>query len=227
MGSVSLKLNDGEGKLFAVVSGIFIPEDIASFELFIAAMARVRGTTLLTRGIPSITNFKWSAAGMEFTSDAYSNVELYELLHVLRHVILDKEKASFTNISKLLEKRFKSDEFTGHINALRNLFENGELSSYMQITIGDQHLFDSSLLRIWLNGTQYHSDEAKAAAWAELESRIRSDNARALVMNQLHGRVKALFMLEHVVHLIMSKVINNSDADANLLKNSTTRENTK
>ena len=98
-----------------------------------------------------------------------------------------------------------SREFGAHVKALRNLFENGELSSYMQISVGGQPLFDGSLLRMWLNGTQYHTDKEKAAAWSKLEGSLETENARALVMNQLHSRVKALFLLEHVVNLVLSK----------------------
>ncbi len=85
------------------------------------------------------------------------------------------------------------------------MFEDGELKSYMQISIDGQPLFDGSLLRMWLNGTQYHTDAEKAAAWKELEGSLKTENARALVMNQLHSRVKALFLLEHIVGLILEK----------------------
>jgi hypothetical protein len=168
-------------------------------------MARVRGTALLKRGLPKITKMKWSCAGMEFSCEPYTDSELFELLHVLRHVILSKETTSFEKVLALLGRRFKSREFGDHVKALRKLFKNGELSSYMKISFGGQSLFASSLLRMWLNGTQYHTDEKKAAAWAKLEWSLEAENARALVMNQLHSRVNALFLLEHIVNLVLSK----------------------
>lgn len=172
---------------------------------FAAAMERVRGTALLKRGLPAITNMKWSGAGMEFSCEPYSDAELFELLHVLRHLILSQESASFEKVLALLGRRFSCREFGDHAKALRHLFENGELSSYMQVSVGGQPLFDGSLLRMWLNGTQYHTDEEKAAVWSKLEGSLESDNARALVMNQLHSRVNSLFLLDNLCNLILSK----------------------
>lgn len=76
---------------------------------------------------------------------------------------------------------------------------------YMQFSIGSQKLVDNSLLWNWLNGTQYHTDKEKADAWARLEASLTADNARALVISQLHSRVKALFMLLHDVELVIWK----------------------
>lgn len=205
MQTTSLTLQDSEDKVVATVSGTFDADDIALLQRFVAAMARVRGTALFRRGLPSITNLKWTSAGMEFSCEQYTNAELFELLHALRHVILSEEAMSFEKIAALLGRRFRSREFGDHIKALRNLFENGELSSYMQISVGGQALFNGSLLRMWLNGTQYHTDEEKAAAWAKLKGSLESENARGIVMNQLHSRVNALLLLEHVVELILFK----------------------
>lgn len=205
MSTVSLTLRNSEDALVATISGEFTPEDVMLLKRFVAAMDRVRATALLKRGLPAITNMKWSGAGMEFSCEPYSDTELFELLHVLRHLILSQERASFEKVLALLGRRFSSREFGDHAKALRHLFENGELSSYMQISVDGQPLFDDSLLRMWLNGTQYHTDEEKAVAWSKLEGSLESDNARALVMNQLHSRVKALFLLDHVCNLVLSK----------------------
>lgn len=205
MNTVSLTLRNSEDAIVATISGEFTPEDVMLLKRFAAAMERVRGTALLKRGLPAITNMKWSGAGMEFSCEPYSDAELFELLHVLRHLILSQESASFEKVLALLGRRFSCREFGDHAKALRHLFENGELSSYMQVSVGGQPLFDGSLLRMWLNGTQYHTDEEKAAVWSKLEGSLESDNARALVMNQLHSRVNSLFLLDNLCNLILSK----------------------
>ena len=205
MNTITLTLRDSDGNVAATIGGTISADDVALLRRFMGAVARIRATSLLQRGLPAITNLNWSGAGMEFSCEPYTDLELFELLHVLRHVILSEEAASFEKVAALLGRRFPSREFGDHIKALRHLFENGELSFYMQISVGGQPLFDGSLLRMWLNGTQYHTDEEKAVAWSKLEGSLESENARALVMNQLHSRVKALFLLEHVVDLILSK----------------------
>ncbi|WP_198780138.1 hypothetical protein [Shewanella putrefaciens] len=74
----------------------------------------------------------------------------------------------------------------------------------MQVSIGEQKIFNDSLLRMWLNGTQYHTEEDKAVAWKTLEDDLTTENARAVVINQLKDRVYALFQLGHIVKEILS-----------------------
>ena len=79
------------------------------------------------------------------------------------------------------------------------------LMAYMQISVGNQPLFHESLLDTWLNGAQYHTDAEKATSWRALEVALSSENARAVVMSQLQGRVKALFNLEYIASLVLQK----------------------
>ncbi len=74
---------------------------------------------------------------------------------------------------------------------------------YMQLAFNEQKLLDDFLLHIWLNGTQYHTDQEKAEVWTKLETGLTSENARAIVISQLHSRVRALFMLLHDVELVI------------------------
>ena len=123
----------------------------------------------------------------------------------LRHVILSQEAMSFEKVAALLGKRFSCSEFRYYLKDIRQLYEKGELSFYMRFSVDDQPIFDESLLRLWLNGTQYHTDEEKAVAWVKIERFFKPENARAVIMNQLHGKVNALFILEHIAKLIISK----------------------
>ena len=76
----------------------------------------------------------------------------------------------------------------------------------MQITLGDRPFFDKSTLDLWLNAEQYHTDKDKAEAWADFErSLTTTENVRALVMAQLHSKVKALMHLEYIVNLVLIK----------------------
>ena len=188
------------------VSATFTHDDLKLLRSFVELLSRVRKCTLLERGMPSISNIKWeNDSGMTLTCAAYTNAELHELLHVLRPVMLQREPASFHNVISLLGRRFSNKKFSGLIKRLRKVFDNGELSLYMQISINDRPLFDKSLLDIWLNGAQYHTDAEKAAAWEAFETSLSTENARALVMSQLHSKVKPLFNLEYIVELILTK----------------------
>jgi hypothetical protein len=206
MKQIQLSINDETGQLVETISATFAPADFILLRSFVDLMSRVHTCTLLQRGMPAIGNIKWeSGSGVTLTSEPYSNAELHELLHVLRPVILQKEAASFHKVSALLGRRFSNKSFAAHVNRLRTVFEHGELSMYMQISIGEQPLFDKSLLNLWLNGEQYHTDAEKAADWQALEMSLTTENARALVINQLQSKVKALANLEYIVNLALKK----------------------
>ncbi|MED5617647.1 hypothetical protein [Ideonella sp. BN130291] len=206
MVTVTLTLHDSEGTLAASVTGEFDDDDVDRLRDFATQMTRVKETALLARGFSGITNMKWEAgSGMVFTCAPYSNAELYELLHVLRPVILEEERTSFQKIIALLGRRFKDKTFAHHARSLRHIFEEGELSSYMQVQVGGQKLLHNSILKLWLNGTQYHTDQEKAESWKKLEDSLTENNARALAIELVHSRVKALLLLDHVVQLVLSK----------------------
>lgn len=206
MQTVTLPLLAEDGSLIEAVSGSFDKSDADTLHKFIKHMSRVRTCGLLTRGMPGISNISFTVeTGLKLTCASYEKPELYELLHVLRPVILQEEPASFQNVSGLLRKRFTNRRFSDYLKPIRSMFEDGELRSYMQVTLGDQPFFDQSLLSLWLNAEQYHTDEEKAVAWEEFEHSLTVENTRALVMAQLHSKVKALMHLETIVDLVLKK----------------------
>lgn len=201
---VRLKLTAEDGTFVAEIAGHFSDDDIKILQMYSGYMARVSQAALIVRGMPFITRMEWHAGSMmKFTCSSFTDAELYELLHVLRPLILESEVASFKNVMGLLGRGFKDKSFGGHQKYIRRIFEDGELSMYMQFTFNDQKILDNFLLHIWLNGTQYHTDQEKAEVWNKLETGFTSENARAIVISQLHSRVKALFMLQHDVELII------------------------
>ncbi len=205
MKTVSLRLEaEGDEADWGLARANLDDDDIALLRAYLVSMERIHATRLLRRGLPSITKISMGVEGFIMESEPYEDSEVHELLHVLRHVTLARERASFEAVADLLDARFSSPQVSKHVAALKGLFEHGELRAYMQIQIGSRPLFDSSVLRMWLNGTQYHTDAAKAAAWSDLERSLTVPNARALVMNQLRGRVIALLMLEQMVRLCIS-----------------------
>lgn len=60
-----------------------------------------------------------------------SNAELYELLHVLRPVMLERERTSFYKTLRLPGRRFADKGFSKYAVHLRRVFEEGVLSGYM------------------------------------------------------------------------------------------------
>lgn len=202
---IKLEERNIEGKILDTLNGEFSESDWKVLSNFISHLDRAMECSLIQRGIPGITNMKWDSEGMKFNAKSYSNPELHELLHVLRPLILHKEPASFAAVRATLGRCFKNKRLSARLKNLQHQFDHGELAAYMQITIGDQPLFDNSLLNTWLNGTQYHTEEEKADAWHEIENDLSTENARAIIINHLKGKVSALLELGHIVKTITNK----------------------
>ena len=204
--NIKIDLRDAQGQVVERIEGSFSLEALNVLRNFSLLMSRVRRTRLLTAGLPSITKVALGENGLEMVCGEYSDDDLFALLHVLRPVTLEEEPTSFVKTASLLKRGFKSRELSGRLRALRKMFEHGEFSFYMQFVVVGQNLFEASTLRNWLNGTQYHTDIEKAEVWKKIEEALGTQNARALVISQVHSRVKALFMLEGFVDLVLAQV---------------------
>ena len=205
MPTIRLEERSNDGAILDTLSGDVSELDWKILTKFLSHLDRVKECSLIRRGIPGITGMKWEAGEMKFNAGTYSNAELHELLHVLRPLILHKEFASFGVVRSILGRCFKSKRLSARLKELQHIFDHGQLAAYMQVSVGAQPLFDSSLLRTWLNGTQYHTEEEKAAAWGEIEANLTTENARAIIINQLKDRVLALVLLGEMARAIISE----------------------
>jgi hypothetical protein len=185
------------------VTATFSVEDVALLRKFTALVRRVREASLLVRGMPDVSRIKLEAGfGLTLTCAEYSDAELHELLHVLRPLILQEEPTSFHRITSRLKRTILQADVRAYLDLQSRVFKDGELRMYLQISIGEQPLFDESLLRNWLNGTQYHGDPEKEEAWRRIEGNLNESGGRALVMSQLRGKVVALFNVDYIARQV-------------------------
>jgi hypothetical protein len=213
MHTVSLSLNADDCSLVERIEATLEDEEVELLRQFMSKMDRLGRASLLKRGMPSISRMSLiGGPGPAFTCDPYQDSELYELLHLLRPIVLSREPTSYKRITGVLGKRFLSETFRAYLKAWRITFENGELKLYMQITMNGRPLFDDSTLKLWLNGTEYHQDSEKAEQWQSFAKLLTEANTRAFVITQLHSKVKAAFVVAHVVHLILQEVDGRADA---------------
>lgn len=206
MPEIKLLLSDpGPPVVNEVVIGQFSDQEMERFKSFVQYVARVRDSTILQSGLPAITNMSWNAnEGMKFSCPPVANADLHELLHVLRPLILQREHCSFHNIASIFGAKFENVLIRSQLKELRRFFENGELSFYMQIHVGDTPLLSDNTLKLWLNGEEYHTDLDKAQAWKGLEESLNVENTRAIVISLIQSKVKALFRLEYLVNLVIT-----------------------
>jgi hypothetical protein len=208
MRTVQLTLPSGhQERHYSLKFGIEVAaNDLDTLRKYTEYMTRVRNASILQRGMGGLEGIHFSKErGLEIKSAEWSDAELYELLHVLRLVTLEKESACYKNVAKILHEVYPFENVRAFIDECTRAYDHGEGSIYMQITIGEQPAFDASLLRLWLNGTQYHSDEKKAERWAQLEAAISTKSARALVVSQLHSKTLALLNIDYLAQKTLNE----------------------
>lgn len=202
---VPLQLSE-DSSVALTIAGDFSLEELDTLAQYVNLMRRIRACALLSRGMAGFGGMKFDNTGITIKSSSPSpctDSELHDLLHVMRPVALEKERASFKNIRTILGRRLRSKEFAQFLKINKRIFRDGEMSLYMQVTIDTQKLFSESLLNTWLNGTQYHTYDSEAQAWSKLETSLGEANARALVVSQLHSKVKALMNLDYVAQKVL------------------------
>jgi hypothetical protein len=214
MHQVSLSLSTVEDGSFVERAGATFEEsDVKLFRQFMLNTARLQTVSLMKRGLPSMSNISFGdGKGTQFKCESYEDAELYELLHVLRPILLAREPSSFERIAGVLGKQFTSENLRGHLKVLRTVFADGELKLYMQISLNGRELFDDSTLKLWLNGSEYHQDSVKSDQWKTFAKSLTEENTRAFVMTQLHSKIKATLGLAYIVSLILQKIDEPKDA---------------
>lgn len=207
MKATALSIRNGSGELLERAIAHFDEKEIETLQNYVDKIRRLSSAALLKRGMPTISKIKFTQeAGHSFTCEEYTDSELFELLHLLRPIILSKEPTSFEKAAGLIGKNFSSPHVRGFIKRLRNDFDHGELSAYMQIQIDGIDLLNDATLKLWLNGVEYHQDAEKAEQWRRLSKALENNDMRAYVIGHLHSKVKSAFKLGNIAEMLIKNI---------------------
>lgn len=190
---------------FEVIILTFDDKDLNILRLFQKNFDRFRTAHIFEKGIPSIKKINWEVEGIQFTFSDFNYHDICELLHLARPIFLSKEPASFEKTCAIFGKRGKGSRLTSHILFIRSLYQKGEYLPLFQITIGSVALFDETTLQAWLNGVEYHQDKEKRKLIKQLEDSLNEETLKGIFVSQLSGRIKATFMLAHLVNMVLKK----------------------
>lgn len=211
MHTIKLKAVNDNDQSEEIVELSFGDTELEKLSLFMEHFERFKVARLIRNGIPELKGIKWLPEGglsFEFTEFDYNDV--YELLHLARPIFLGQEPASFEKTCSILGRSGKGTSLSQHLKYLRSLYEKGEYGTMFQVQIGNTPLFHESTLKDWLYGTEYHQDMDKRDRIKELENILTQESMRGIVVSQLSGRIKATFMVAHIVDLIVKALKPNS-----------------
>ena len=126
----------GEDELeTASVAATFVEEEMQLLQKYTDLTQRVRDSTLLQKGLSGFQSLSFDQGRISILAGACTQPELHELLHVLRPVTLAKERASFKNITEILETRLASGAVNRYLRINRHAFQHGAMSLLFQVRI--------------------------------------------------------------------------------------------
>ena len=202
MKEVHLKITSDDGSEESITLN-FNDKEIDTLEKYSRNCVRLEKAKL-NESFPKIEGISWEkGSDLKFNISEFKYSEVCELLHLARPIFLHKEIASFNKTKSIIGKKSKDTTLANHLKNIGNIYEKGDYQPYYQVTYGDTPLFHDSTLKVWLNGIEYHQDEEKAAIIRELEEGLSENVTRGIFVSQLSGRIRATFLLEHLVKLII------------------------
>src|SRR5882672_4824447 len=132
---VPLQLSE-DSSISHTTAGDFSAEELDTLAQYVNFMSRIRACALLSRGMGGFGGMKLDNTGITIrSSSSCTDSELSELLHVMRPVTLENERASFKNITTLLGRRLGGEELAQFLKINKRIFRDGEMSLYMQVTV--------------------------------------------------------------------------------------------
>lgn len=177
---------------------IFTKSEIATLTLFCKNYERLIKSRIFENGFPVITNLNiCSENGVTCNISDFDHRDIYELLHVLRPFILSREPASFEKVLSTFGKKLKRQLFRTSFKQIRQLFNDGEHSFLINITMNDTNLFSDKVFSAWLNGYEYHGDKEKQSLIEKLENQYGKELVQGSIISILKGRIKAISMLNN------------------------------
>ena len=199
-----LKAISKDGRISKIVRLSFSEADVQLIKNYLQNCDRLEEARLLKEELPYVKKIKWSEeSGMTIKVSEFLYGDVCELLHLARPLFLSKEPASFEKACSTIGKSAKGTAIAKHLKFIRSIYERGEYQPYFQVKIGGVPLFDDKTLKYWLNGVEYHQDHEKAAVVKELEISLNKEVVRGIFVSQLSGRLRAVFMLDHLASLIV------------------------
>ena len=137
---VHLKLpsEDNEYVDFEIAAN-FTERELQLLRDFSGLTQRVRVCTLLQRGMRGFQGLSFDQAGLSIRAGTCSKPELHELLHVLRPVTLQRERASFGKVTEILRNRITKDPVQQFLRLNQRLFlglSEAQLIAAMLVAIG-------------------------------------------------------------------------------------------
>jgi transposase len=194
----------------------FSDDEILLFRKFIDNLSRLKEVKFFTEETPGVKKILWNGdVYLDFSSDL-NEQDLHKLFHLIQEllyllrpfILVQHFPASFKVIKDTFAKtETQTNEQTLlklHLKNISDFYHKGLFQPLLQVTINKIELFSKETLNYWLNGIGYHQNEDENIWVKRLEKVFLEKTTRSILIYQLFGKEKAVFMLGELVNSVIN-----------------------
>ncbi|MCC7064474.1 MAG: hypothetical protein IT456_16800 [Planctomycetes bacterium] len=174
----------------------------------------LRTARLLTHDPPWQLSVGFDSYGQVASHNLPERIEIRELLHLLRPLILDSEPTAFYRIVNLLARHFTDDQFRRIFTAWRARFSGKDTQTSYRIEVGGLLINSERSLKLWLNAYEYHRDQDKQAILASLKDSGPFELVETMFVDLLTRQAEAISLAASFVARIAEAVSRRSPGSA-------------
>lgn len=139
-----------------------------------------KGAPMIRRMLPHA-----EPGGSRIELDHYDVDHMLAFLLTIRPLILENERFSFSKTQKVLKKYVYNGELKEWHKSLVRQYQAGDLSQYLQVSVGEIPLFSEKAFQIWLNGKFFHQHPEERAKLDVLRGGFGEEDAEKIFVNHL------------------------------------------
>lgn len=197
----------GKGLEDAEIRGEFSDEEHATLRAFLQQYEDLVQSRPFQERFPCHIEVEASQGELRVSVELPSPDDLAILLHRLRPFILENEPASFARVSGLLKKHGRANPHVLQLLRDRQKLYNGQdMQQQIKIRVNDIILNSESMMREWLNSTEYHRDPDRRRAVEGLLQGLPNDLYRGVMVCLLVEKVKAIQSVASLAALMLGNV---------------------
>src|SRR5581483_11733329 len=143
---------------------------------------------------------RWTPeSGLEHRWEVPTADRVGSLLHRLRPFVLNDEETNFLRTCNVLCRNVTLPNFRTAIDMLRRRFLDKDFRSQVVMSANGTILNSEDVLRLWLNGFEYHRDRAKQDELKALACIVPLEAQRAIFLSMMLDKAKAVIDLARIV----------------------------
>jgi hypothetical protein len=145
---------------------------------------------------------RWLEDGSVVGEAQAPDVEIRELLHVMRPILLKDEATNFSRVANIVARRLDHPVIRQHIDDWKAAFGQKASQAVYQLTSGDLLLNSDEALDLWLNAFEYHRDKDKQQKLGKQLGEMPVEAAKPLFVAGLIDKAHAALSLARLVRAI-------------------------